>query len=94
MTQIYITWLQLIFGNTLLYPISVRDFPGPEHSVFFIFIVDIISRSALVGFSRLHASGYYYRKGPVCFVLKFCSQYLYSELSILFLFILLQETPA
>ena len=42
----------------------MRDFPGPEHGVFCISIVDIISRSALVGFSILRASNNYYNKGP------------------------------
>ena len=48
-----------------MHPTSVRYCPGPEHGVFYISIVDIILRSALVGFSLLRASNYYYRKGQV-----------------------------
>ena len=57
-------------------------------------IVDIIPRSALVGFSLLRARGYYYKKGAVCYVLTFYSQYSYGELSILFLFILSRDKLA
>ena len=57
-------------------------------------IVDIILKGALVGFSVLHASDYYNRKGPVWYVLTFYNQYIYGELSILLLFILFQDTPA
>ena len=44
---------------------SVSEFPGPERGIFGISIIDIISRNALIGFSLLHASYYYNRKGPV-----------------------------
>ena len=54
--QIEIDWLQLIFGNALLQPISVRNCTGPERVVFCILIFDIIPRSALVGFSLLRAT--------------------------------------
>ena len=67
--------------------------PEPEHSVLYIAIADLISRSALVGFSLLRAMDYYYRKGPAYYVLMFYGQYSYGELSILLLF-LLQDTPA
>ena len=78
----------------------MSDWPGPERGVFCIEIVDLISRSALVGFSLLRASNYYYRKGPVivdnltiltihirllCITL--LQIYCYGEISILFLFI-------
>ena len=62
-------------------------------AIFGIVVVDIISRSALVGFILLCASKYYYRKGLVCYVLLFYNQYIYGELSILILFILSQDTP-
>ena len=71
----------------------MRNCPGTERGVLCIAIVDIISRSSLVGFSLLRASDYYYRKGPVFYVLDFCSQYSDGRLSILFLFILLQDEP-
>ena len=77
-----------------MYPVSVRDCPGPEHGVFCILIVNLISRRVLVLFSLLHAINYYYSKGPVYYVLTFNSNYGYSELSILFVFILFQDTPA
>ena len=56
-------------------------------------IVDLILRSALVGFSMLHAIDYYDRKGLVCYVLFFYNKYSYSELSIFVLFILSRDTP-
>ena len=66
--------------------------PGPERGVFYDSIVDLISRSAQVGFSLLRARYYYYRKGPVCYVLKFYSQYRYGELSISLFYILSWDT--
>ena len=48
----------------------------------------------MLGFSLLCASNYYDRKGPVCDVLTFYSKYSHGELPILFLFILLRDTPA
>ena len=42
-----------------MYPISVSDCPGPERDVFSIAVVDIILRSAQVGFSILRAIYYY-----------------------------------
>ena len=65
LTQTWITWIQVIFVNTLLYPFSVRNCPGPERGVFCMFIVDLISRSTLVVFSLLCARIYHYNKGPV-----------------------------
>ena len=56
-------------------------------------IVDIISRSALVGFSLLHDRDNYDRKGLVCYVLSVYNQYIYGELSIFVLFILSRDTP-
>ena len=55
-THIYIAWIQLIFGNTLLYPVNVRYFSGPERGVFCILFVKIILRSSLLGYSMLCAS--------------------------------------
>ena len=69
-----------------MYSIIVSDFPRPEGGVFCILIFDIVSISVLVGFSLICASKYYYMKGHVCYVLPYYSHYLYSELSILFLF--------
>ena len=48
-TQIYISWLQLIFGNKLLHPISARNLSVLERGVFCIAIVDIILIRALLG---------------------------------------------
>ena len=94
LTQIWIPWIYLILTNTLLYPVIVRNFPVYEHHVFCILIIGLISRSFLVGFSMLSTRKYYYRKGPVCCILKFYSNYCYGELSILFLLILSRDTPA
>ena len=60
-----ISWIQVILGNTLLYPVSVKDCPGPECGVFCILTLNIISRSALVLFSLLRARNYHYNKGPL-----------------------------
>ena len=57
-------------------------------------IVDLILRKTFVGFSLLPASDYYHRKGIVCYVLLFDNQYIYGDLSILVLFILLRGTHA
>ena len=57
-------------------------------------IDDLIPRSALVGLIMLRASDDFYRKGPVCYIITFYNEYSYSELSILFLFILSQYKPA
>ena len=57
--------LQVIFGNTLLLPISVSGCPGPECGIFCISTVDIILISDLVVFSLLRAKYYYYKKGKV-----------------------------
>ena len=43
----------------------MRNFLGPERGVFCILIIDIILKSALVGFSLLRASDYYYKKWKV-----------------------------
>ena len=48
--------IQLIVSNKLLYPVSVSDWTGPEHGVFWILIDDLNSRSAQVGFSLLSSS--------------------------------------
>ena len=75
-----------------MYPVCVSDCPEPERVIFCILIVDPISRSALLVFSMLSATNYHYNKGPVCYVSLFYSQYCYSELSILFLFLLSRDT--
>ena len=89
-----VAWIHLIFCNTLMHPISVSDCPGPERGVFCILIFDLISSSALVCFSLLRASNYYYIKGPVCCIVPYYSYYSYSELSILFSFIWSQDKLA
>ena len=58
MTHMWISWIKLILGNTLLYMISVCDFPGPGSGILCILFVGIFSRSAQVGFSLLCASNY------------------------------------
>ena len=65
LTQTLIDWLQVIIGNTLLYPVSVNDCPGPEHGIFCILIVDPIFRSSLVLFSMLRVIYYHFNKGPL-----------------------------
>ena len=56
-------------------------------------IFEIVSWSALVGFSLLYASDYYIRRVQVCYALTLNIQYIYGDLSILFSFILTQDTP-
>ena len=51
-----------------MYPTSVSNFPGPEHGVSFIAIVDLVSSITLVGFSLLRPSYDYNIKGPVIYV--------------------------
>ena len=75
-------------------PTSVSDCPGPERGVFSIVIVDLISRSALVGLSLLRASHYYNRKGIVCYIYLVYNTYSYGELSIYVLLILSGDTPS
>ena len=67
LTQISIACIQLIVGNTLLYPGSASNLPVPERDIFCILILDIISIRALVGFSLFFAKNYYYMKGPACY---------------------------
>ena len=45
-------------------------------------------------FSLLRASDYFDRKWQVCYVLYLYNQYIYGELSISVLFVLLQDTSA
>ena len=75
-------------------PTGVIDCPGPEHGSFCITIVGIIPRSSSVGFSLLSSGNCYYKMGTDCYNLTLYSQYRYSELSILSLFILLQDEPS
>ena len=59
---------QEIFGDTLLYPVILSDCPGSKRGVFYILVVDLILRSALVVFILLRSSNYHYNKGPVCYL--------------------------
>ena len=54
--------------NPLPQPISIGDFPRPEHDLFSITIVDIILISFLLPFSLLRASYLYNSTGLVCYV--------------------------
>ena len=65
----------------------MSNLPGPEHGIFYIAIIDLNLKSALVGSSLLCDSDWYYSKGPACYVLIIYSQYCYSELLIMFLFV-------
>ena len=40
--QTYIPLLQVIFGNILMYSVSVSNYPRSERSIFCILIVDVI----------------------------------------------------
>ena len=62
------------YGNPLLYPVSVRDFPSPELGVFCIYIVGFISKSALVLFTLLRASKHHFQKAP-CYIWPYYVQY-------------------
>ena len=84
-------WLQVLFGNKLLHPVSVSNFPGPKHGVFYILIVDLILRGAMLLSSMVCASNYHCNQGHVWFIFPLYSKYSYGELSILFLFILLGD---
>ena len=66
LNQTEIAWLQVIFGNLLLYRVSVSDCLGTLCGIFSIFIIDIISIKAQVVFSLLFTSNYRNTKGPVC----------------------------
>ena len=94
LTKTWIPLFYVMFCNTLLHLFSVIICLESEHGVFCIWIVDIISISALVVFILLRARNNQYNKGPVFYVLTLYSHYRYIELSILFLFILLWDTPA
>ena len=56
---------QLNYGNPLLYPVIVSDFPRPERGILCISIVDIISKRTLVLFSLLRSINYHYNNGPL-----------------------------
>ena len=71
----------------------MRDSPRPERGVFCILIIDIILISALILCTLLCTGNYHYNKGPICYVLTLYSHYCYGALSILFVFILSQDTP-
>ena len=57
--------MQVIFVNTLLYPVSVSNYPVPDRGVFYISIIDIISRISLVLFIMFCESNYHYNKVPL-----------------------------
>ena len=84
--RIWISWLQVIFGNTLHYWVNMSNWFWPEHGILYILIIDIILRSALAVFRLLCAINYHDNKKPVCNVFLVYSHYRYGELSILFLF--------
>ena len=94
LTQTWTAWFQVIFENILLYPVSVSYWVGPDCGIFCILIVDIILRSSLLDFSLLRAINYHCNKGPICYVLPLYIQFCYGELSIFFLVLLSQDTPA
>ena len=60
LTQIKISWIRVNYGDPLLYPVSVSNCPSPERGVFCIFIVDLISKRALMFFSLVRARNYHY----------------------------------
>ena len=91
-TQTNIPWLQVIFGNTLLHTFSVRDCPGTDCGVFWIWIVDIISRSALLVFSLLRASSYHYKNGSLSYLFLLYKHYRFGELTIFYFFIIMRYT--
>ena len=43
----------------------MRDCPSPEYGIFYILIIDLISKRALVLFSLLCEINYHYNKGPI-----------------------------
>ena len=93
-TQILISWLQITFGNTLLKPTSFINCSVQQHVVFYIVIVDLNSKTSLVGFIRLYDSGNYDRKGlfvtPECSTIniatvshQYCSYIFYRSIHLL-----------
>ena len=65
LNQTKTAWIQVFLGNPLMCPVSVGDLTRPERGVFYIFIVYIISKSALILSSILRASNHHYNKGPL-----------------------------
>ena len=65
LTQTQIARLQVIFRNILLYPVSVRNCPGPEFFVFCTSIIGVISRRSLVFFILLYGIKCHYKKGSL-----------------------------
>ena len=74
-----------------LYSVIIKQY---TRGIFSIVIVDLISRSALIGFILLWAIYYYNRIGIVCYVYSVYNPYSYSDLSMYVFFMLSQYTPA
>ena len=74
--------------------IGVSNFPGPERDIFSNAIIDLISRSTMVGLSLLRVRYCYNFTGILCYVYSVYNPYNYGELSIYVFFMLLQDTPA
>ena len=92
LTQTKITYLQVLFTNTLLYPVSLSYCLLPEHGAFCILTVDIMMISAPIVFSILCASNYHVNKVTVCYILLVYREYCYNQLSILFLYMISWDT--
>ena len=59
MNQTQTDGLQVTYDNTLLYSVSLSNFPSPGCGMLWILIIDIISKSAVVLFTLLSASKYH-----------------------------------
>ena len=57
--------IQVNYVNTLLYPVSVSNWPRPGLGVLCILICDLTSESALLLFTLLSVSKPHFEKGPV-----------------------------
>ena len=57
--------LRLNYVNPPLYPVSVRNCPGPERGILCIFIGDLNSKSSLLLFTLLSARKPHFEKRPV-----------------------------
>ena len=64
LNQMSIDRLQVNYGNPLLYPVNVINFPSPKRGVLCILIVDLIKKIALVLFNLLSASKNHFEKLP------------------------------
>ena len=88
LTQTKITYLQVLFTNTLLYLVSLSYCLLPEHGAFCILTVDIMMISSPIVFSILCASNYHVNKCTVWYILLVNSDYFYNQLSIFFLYMI------